>query len=308
MILGQVGASLEMSESVGGYEPSDAGQRSLNRSVEWARAMERAHLRARLRGVIVPGLEQLVDPAADPADLIVLADRAARSLRAELERPLPAPEGSHEELRFRRPIRDAREAEREWVRAHLHDTALQILEFVAGDGFGTGLTAKQIARLAGGAARDLRRWIESSIDPEPGHEQFIAELESVAGEARAMDANVEIEIGAIHQSPSGEHATALAGAVREALTNARKHAQASRIVVRVESTGGSTAVTVTDDGVGFDPERVHQSCGLGVRGSIMGRLERVGGRASLERAPGGGTQVRLIAPTAAAVAETGAAA
>ena len=37
--------------------------------------------------MIVPGLEQLVDPSADPADLIALADVQARRLRAELESP-----------------------------------------------------------------------------------------------------------------------------------------------------------------------------------------------------------------------------
>jgi anti-sigma regulatory factor (Ser/Thr protein kinase) len=260
-------------------------------AVRDARLSERNALRARMRAVIVPGLERLADASAHPADLIALADVQARRLRAELESPDPRDEractDAAEEL--------AREDEREWVRGHLHDTALQILEFIAGDGFGTGLTAKQIARLAGGAARDLRRWIDAEV--EPPRTQLVAELESVAGEARALSSNVELEVVCADNAPTGERATALAGAVREALTNARKHANASRIVVRVDSEDGRTAVTVTDDGVGFDPDRVRHSRGLGVRGSIVGRMQRVGGHASLQQAPGGGTRVTLVTPT-----------
>ena len=48
---------------------------------------EREALRARMRAVIVPGLEQLADPSADPVDLIARADVQARRLRAELESP-----------------------------------------------------------------------------------------------------------------------------------------------------------------------------------------------------------------------------
>jgi anti-sigma regulatory factor (Ser/Thr protein kinase) len=295
MNLGQA-AALEESDAIGD-EVSEDGASSgvLERNVVWARALERTHLRGRLRGVIVPGLEELVDPAADPADLIAAADRQARRLRMQLETPLPMPTGPAQSLEAAVSIRAAREEEREWVRGHLHDTALQILEFIAGDGFGTGLTAKQIARLAGGAARDLRRWIDAEV--EPPRTQLVAELESVAGEARALSSNVELEVVCADHAPTGERATALAGAVREALTNARKHANASRIVVRVDSEDGRTAVTVTDDGVGFDPDRVRHSRGLGVRGSIVGRMQRVGGHASLQQAPGGGTCVTLVTPT-----------
>jgi signal transduction histidine kinase len=67
------------------------------------------------------------------------------------------------------------------------------------------------------------------------------------------------------------------------------------VIVRVEtSLDGRTAVTVTDDGVGIDPELVAGATGLGVKGSIVGRMKRVGGHASLEDAPGGGTLVTLV--------------
>ena len=87
------------------------------------------------------------------------------------------------------------------------------------------------------------------------------------------------------RSRPASRSTALTGAVREAVTNARKHARASQVVVRVESgDDGRTAVTVTDDGVGFDPERAARGSGLGVARSIVGphaarRRARVAGTA-----------------------------
>ena len=282
MSLGQ-----QVQASVGGADYRDMAS-SRERSVEIWRANERERMRARLRAEIVPGLEQLVDPAADPADLIALADRQARRLRAELEGF-----GEENHVVSLDPVAErAREEEREWVRGHLHDTALQILEFIAGDGFGTGLSASKISSLAGGAARDLQRWIDSADEHEA---ELLPELEQVTAEARSLDPRVELVIGHIGTPPTSEQVTALAGAVREAVTNARKHSQASHVVIRVETgSDGRTAVTVTDDGVGIDPELVANATGLGVRGSILGRMKRVGGHASLEDAPGGGTLVTLI--------------
>jgi anti-sigma regulatory factor (Ser/Thr protein kinase) len=260
------------------------------RTIELWRANERARTRGRLRQVIVPGLEELVDPAADPADLIVLADVQARRLRTELE----ALSDCDDVISLDPAVEAAREDERDWVRGHLHDTALQILEFIAGDGFGTGLSAAKIARLAGGAARDLHRWIDDA-DRKDCEAQLLPELELVAAEARTLDSRVELVVGHIGTPPTSEQVTALAGAVREAVTNARKHSQASSVIVRVETgSDGRTAVTVTDDGVGIDPELVANATGLGVKGSIVGRMKRVGGPASLEDAPGGGTLVTLI--------------
>ena len=275
--------------TVGQPEPShetDAGDRDAGDRAPRAAARER--LLARVRTDVIPGLEQLVDPAAAPADLIALADCHSRRLRGELERP----DGSTALF----DLDDAASAEeREWVRGHLHDTALQILEFIAGDGFGTGLTATKISSLAGGAARDLLRWVDSVATEVEA--ELVPLLELITRQARTLHARVELEIGAIGAAPSSEQVEALAGAVREAVNNARKHANASTVVVRVECDGdGRTAVTVTDDGSGIDLERVHSAGGLGVKGSIVGRMQRIGGHASLKGAPGGGTQVKLVTP------------
>ncbi|MBW3654013.1 MAG: ATP-binding protein [Actinobacteria bacterium] len=258
--------------------------------IDGERARERERLLAHVRADIIAGLEELDDPAASPADLIAIADRQSRRLRAELERP-----GDDGAARFGLAGLAAPGCaeEREWVRGHLHDTALQILEFVAGDGFGTGLSAEKIASLAGGAARDLHRWVQSVGGPlQP---ELVPELELITEQARSLDPRVELVVGEIATPPTSDQVEALAGAVREAVTNARKHANASHVIVRVEcDSDGRTAVTVADDGIGFDLEQAENGNGLGVKGSIVGRMERVGGYASLQDAPGGGTLVTLV--------------
>lgn len=80
---------------------------------------------------------------------------------------------------------------------------------------------------------------------------------------------------------------ALLGATEQALRNAEQHAQADNITVSVEVGDREVRVIVADDGVGFDPESVGGDR-FGVRGSIPGRLEEVGGRAVLDTAPGQG--------------------
>lgn len=85
---------------------------------------------------------------------------------------------------------------------------------------------------------------------------------------------------------------ALGGAVGEALTNAGKHADATRVTVFVEpTTMGGVFCTVKDDGSGFDPTA--PTSGAGVQRSIMDRMRDVGGRAQIHSRPGMGTEVRL---------------
>jgi signal transduction histidine kinase len=249
------------------------------------RAGEASRLRAWLRMVIVPGLEQLAHPARDRAVLMALADSQARRLRAELESADPPRDSEAADAAEHADC----EHEREWIRGHLHDTALQILEFIAGDGFGTGLSAEKIGHLAGGAARDLHRWLDAEASPSA---QLVPELEQLTAEARTLDPGVRLVVGELGPQPTGEQVSALTGAVREAITNARKHAYATHVIVRVGTgTDGHTAVTVTDDGIGFDPGCIDG--GLGLSRSIFGRMQRAGGSASLDPAPGGGTCVTL---------------
>jgi signal transduction histidine kinase len=79
--------------------------------------------------------------------------------------------------------------------------------------------------------------------------------------------------------------------VAEALTNAAKHAHASSVSVEIETVGDVLSVTVRDDGTGG----AKVSGGTGLVG-LKDRVEAVGGRISLDSAPGAGTSLRAEIP------------
>jgi signal transduction histidine kinase len=81
-------------------------------------------------------------------------------------------------------------------------------------------------------------------------------------------------------------------AAREAMTNAAKHSGADEISVFVDAAPGRVALYVRDRGSGFDPEAVAADR-KGISESIQGRMERVGGTATVVSTPGEGTDVEL---------------
>ncbi len=86
----------------------------------------------------------------------------------------------------------------------------------------------------------------------------------------------------------------LALGVREALTNAVRHAAASEIVLALRVEAGQLIVRVTDDGRGFCAEEC-RALGHGLS-NMRARLERVGGRCHCHSAPGLGTVIELRVP------------
>jgi signal transduction histidine kinase len=77
----------------------------------------------------------------------------------------------------------------------------------------------------------------------------------------------------------------------EALTNAVKHAGASRITVRAVRDGQNLVVAVSDDGIGGATPRP----GSGLAG-LTDRAEAHGGRVVLESPRGGGTRREVVLP------------
>lgn len=82
--------------------------------------------------------------------------------------------------------------------------------------------------------------------------------------------------------------------VQEALNNIAKHAQAAQVTVAVAQQGDMAAVSVSDDGVGFDLAKV----ALGSHGLVgmRYRVQAEGGQLSIVAAPGAGTRVQALLP------------
>ncbi|HEY8447707.1 MAG TPA: sensor histidine kinase [Thermomicrobiales bacterium] len=86
---------------------------------------------------------------------------------------------------------------------------------------------------------------------------------------------------------------------QEALTNVAKHADAKRVWLDVDRTGGDVTISIQDDGKGFDPSNVKSSDGRGLGLGIFGMEERValvGGRFRIWSKPGQGTEVFAYIP------------
>jgi signal transduction histidine kinase len=87
--------------------------------------------------------------------------------------------------------------------------------------------------------------------------------------------------------------------VQEALHNSVKHANPRRVDIRLVEPAdapGTLVVEVADDGTGFAPDVVH----LGHMGleSMRQRVQRVGGRLTIDSSPAGSTTVRAVLPDA----------
>ena len=76
------------------------------------------------------------------------------------------------------------------------------------------------------------------------------------------------------------------------MRNAARHAAVDEISVYLEVDAAQVEVFVRDRGVGFDPDGVDADR-HGISDSIVGRMQRVGGDATIRSTPGSGTEVRL---------------
>lgn len=197
-------------------------------------------------------------------------------------------------LRLSSDLSEEREArvrseERADVAAHLHDSVLQTLALIqrsAGD-------PATVARLARAQERDLRSWLFDAAGEAPA--TLSAAVRAVAAEVE--DAHgVHVEVVCVGDAPITEEDRPLVLATREAITNAAKHSGAGTVDVYAEARADAVEIFVRDRGLGFDPAQVAEDR-QGVRGSIVGRMERHGGSASVRSVPGDGTEVRLSLPT-----------
>ena len=129
---------------------------------------------------------------------------------------------------------------------------------------------------------------------------LIPALEELCGAYRdRLGVAVDAELEPVQLAPPAEHA--VLRVVQEALANAVKHAQPNRIRLRLhqQEQDGQVAVTVSDDGAGFDPAEAEERHGMGL-GLMRERVAELGGTLQLDSTPGEGTSVRILLPKDAA--------
>lgn len=178
------------------------------------------------------------------------------------------------------------QAQRAEIAAHLHDSVLQSLALIQR----RAQDPEAVARVARAQERELRQFL--ALDSRDGHDSLAQALESHA--AAVEDAHGRrIEVVAVGEA-SGPWLEPLIAAAREAMLNAARHAGDAQVFAEVLQDDDGRAIAevfVRDRGPGFDLAAVPADR-LGVRESVVGRMERAGGAARI-RSGEQGTEVHL---------------
>lgn len=175
------------------------------------------------------------------------------------------------------------------VAAHLHDSVLQDLAVIqrqADDPDAVRSTARA-------AERGLRDWLAGRESTTDG--TLAAALRHVCRQVEDEHPGSTIDVVTVRDAALDDRDRALIDATREALRNAVRHGGGTANVFAETGPDGATTVYVRDTGPGFDQEVVPNER-RGVRDSIIGRMESVGGTAEIDSSSEG-TEVTLRLPS-----------
>jgi signal transduction histidine kinase len=242
--------------------------------------------------------------------LALLAPRITRAAASAYVAFGPALLGPGEQVRLqaeldeqrmrRRLMVEAAENERRRIERDLHDGAQQRLVSLAmtlgmaRERFKTDAdAAEQLvaeahgeAKLALGELRTLARGIHPAVLTDRGLDAALSSLAARAG------VPVEVDIRTARRLPATVESAAYF-VVAEALTNATRHAAATRAKVSVVDQHDHAVVEISDDGVGgADPSK-----GTGLAG-LAGRIDGIDGRMTIDSPEGGPTVIRAELPCA----------
>ncbi|MFI1398889.1 PspC domain-containing protein [Streptomyces sp. NPDC020681] len=185
-----------------------------------------------------------------------------------------------------------RAQERAEVAAHVHDSVLHTLTLIQRSADDGG----EVRRLARAQERELRNWLykpEGNGKDEDEEPHTLAEAVKKAAAEVEDKHGVPLEVVVVGDCPLDEKLAAQMQAAREAMVNAAKYGgEGGAVQVYAEVEGRTVFVSVRDRGPGFDLDSVPDDR-MGVRESIIGRMQRNGGTARLRSVPGGGTEVEL---------------
>jgi len=209
-------------------------------------------------------------------------------------------------------LEGAQDEERRRIAADIHDDPIQVMSAVD---LRLRLLATEPALVTPDELGELHETVQLAIErlrsmlfelrppPLDGEGLIVAIREYLSHSADAAGWSIEVEDRLTDEPPDELRAT-LYRIVKEAATNSRKHADASRIQVQVASVGDGVLVRIHDDGRGFDlanadrPSPGH----IGLE-TIQERAELSGGWSRVSSEPGRGTTVECWLPVTGPTAD-----
>ncbi len=169
--------------------------------------------------------------------------------------------------------------------AHLHDSVLQTLALIQRQADDPKAVAAAGAPPGAGAAHLAVRRRAARDHAQGGADRG-------APSRSRTSAGIPVELVMVGDCDTSDPVQSLVRAAREAMVNAAKHSGADKIDVYAEVDEERIEVFVRDRGQGFDLDSVAEDR-MGVKGSIIDRMARHGGTATVRSTPGDGTEVRL---------------
>ena len=276
------------------------------------------HVRKNGEPLDIDGVGHLVSWRGRAARLVVLNDITGRLRTQEaLERVNRELELSHERLRaLSRRLLEVQEEERGRLARDLHDdigqvlTALKIqlgsldasLERSATD----PATARQrVAECIETTQHTLERVRQLSLSLRPSQLDDLGLAAAVRShldrQARLAGLIAHFDIGEAPAGLSRETETACFRVAQEAINNVLRHAHAQNIWVALSAEADAVALSVRDDGAGFDLEAARRKAASGASLGLVGMEERLalaGGTLELRSSPGHGTALVATLPAA----------
>lgn len=234
---------------------------------------------------------KIIDQSEDRAQLLAELDAA----RAELQLADQRQGAMAERERMSREIHDTL-AQGFTSVVMLSEAALAQLRTVRPDNAGQqDLTTRleTINATARDNLQEARALIASTGPSQLQGGDLLGALERLAAAATQGGSDTSCTLPRRLPSLTSNQQIALLRSAQEGLTNIRKHAAASRVHLTLDHTGTELLLTVTDDGVGFEPGL--NTSGYGLQ-SISARLGEIGGALTIRSGIGAGTTLEMVVP------------
>lgn len=222
--------------------------------------------------------------------LVEIFDVEAKQREEELELARAVAE---ERTRFSRDLHDGTIQSIYAAGLQLESIALATTDDDSRDG------VRHVVRQLNSTNDGIRRYIRDLSAPSSGASDLVTSLEALTKEY-ATEAGLAVEFRASGVSTAGplpvEAGAHFSQILREALSNAVRHADACAVAVDLSLAPDEMELLISDDGCGFDQNgSPSEDGGYGLR-NMSERARRLGGRLTVDRGAEGGTQVAVSVP------------
>jgi|GEM_PF-3590176 len=222
------------------------------------------------------------------------------------ERQLEAVEKLEREVEIKsvNAMLDGEEKERKRIATELHDNLGALLSAVKmnysvlktkSQALGVDDKIEQVGELIDDACDENRRISHNIISPTLMKFGVLAATEEFSQKFSNSELTIDVETNDLDIRLSEGRELALFRVIQEVINNTIKHAEASECFINFEEDNAQLMIQVSDDGIGFDPEKIDEKAGLGLA-NMRSRIRHMGGKLTIHSKPNSGAEIRMEIP------------